>query len=187
MNLFEWYKSNKKYLISSVVEILRNTSDSPLLVLTAGYPGSGKTEYIRSSAKLSTLPSLDLDDLVKLFPDYSSKNYYSYRDVGARLLASVFEKMINCKYSFVLEGTFSSKISLLNIERALKRGYQVRVIRLKTPANKSLQYAKIRQFQTGRPINEELFWQTVEKVDEVYNLAKLKFSNNVLFEEVENE
>jgi predicted ABC-type ATPase len=187
--LVDYVKANKVALVNTVLESLRNESDVPTLVIMAGYPGSGKTEYIKSSATLKLLPTLDLDDLVSLLPGYIPEEYYRYRKAGGRLLAACFEEAINRKISFILEGTFSSEISILNIERALKREYSVQIIRLTTNADQSWQYAMVRKIISKRPTERSGFGVTVKNVDIMYNRAKIEFQDakNVTFMEVTNE
>lgn len=123
MNYITWAKKNKTELVAKIVgNVTPTTSDMPVAVFAAGIPGAGKTEFLnRLFSGTTNIVRIDLDEIVKLFPDYAPEKYYDFRGAANIILD---ETVIYCrkhKLDFVLDGTFGSSKAIDNIKSALKR------------------------------------------------------------------
>lgn len=180
MNYTTWAKSNKKTLVSKVIgNVVAQSQTKPVAIFLAGIPGAGKTEFInRLLGNNPWVVKIDLDEIVKLFPNYNPKNYYKYR-TAANII--VDECVIYCRkhsLNFVLDGTFGYGKAVDNIKSALKR-HDVFIFYVWKDPVKAWQLTKDRELITNRAIDRDGFIRACDNVPD--NLIKVQetFGNRV--------
>ena len=96
----------------------------------AGLPGAGKTELSRALIEVSGVSPvrIDMDELASLAEGYKPERADEFRLVGTNLLFRLYSTVLKNRLDFIMDGTFSSKNAELNIERALKRGYNLKIV-----------------------------------------------------------
>lgn len=180
MNYTTWAKEHKKNLVTKIIGNIQPPSDlKPVAVFLAGIPGAGKTEFIRRLlGDNPTVVKIDLDEIVKLFPNYNSKYYYKYR-TAANII--VDECVIYCRkhsLNFILDGTFGYGKAVENIKSALKRHDVVIIYIWKDPIQ-AWQLTKDRELVTNRAIDRDGFIRSYDNVP--HNLINIRktFGNQV--------
>ena len=138
----------------------------------AGIPGAGKTEFLnRLFGDNTDAVRIDLDEIVKFFPDYSAERYYKYR---AAAFIIVDECVVYCRQhslNFILDGTFGFKRAVENIRSALKR-HDVTIVYVWKEPVQAWQLTKDRELVQKRAINREGFIESCERVPS--NLVKIR-------------
>lgn len=172
MDYTRWAKDNKKRLVLKVIANAAPTAENekPVAAFLAGIPGAGKTEFINRLEPSLSFARIDLDEIVKLFPNYDPKRYYEYRS-GANII--VDEAVIYCRkkrINFILDGTFGSSKAIDNIKSALKRHDVVIFYVWKDPVQ-AWQLTKDRELITNRAIDKEGFIRAYENIPN--NLTKV--------------
>lgn len=173
MNYITWARKNKKELIQKIVGSQKAPKqDKPIAVFMAGIPGAGKTEFIKRLFGPSVdAVKIDLDEIVKLFPNYKPERYYEYRSAAFIILD---ECVVYCRQhslNFILDGTFGYKKAVDNVKKALKRHDVVIVYVWKEPTQ-AWRLTKDRELVEKRAINRDGFIEACIHVPE--NLRKIR-------------
>lgn len=119
-------KEHKKEFLARIIPEPVPPKDGRTAYLTAGGPGSGKSEF-----REIMLPSkdqicvVDPDEFRAGFPGYNGKNAVEYQRAASYLVDYCFGKLIRKKLPLILDQTFSSPRSLQNVQRLLDHGYRV--------------------------------------------------------------
>lgn len=104
----------------------------PLLIITMGYPGSGKTFFSRQFAEQYGLPRISEDMLrFELFekPLFSSDE----SDIIKRIFRYTLEEFLKSQQTIICDGLFLSKLERLElIKIANKQGYRTLTVWLQT-------------------------------------------------------
>ena len=166
MSYITWAKQNKDDLVLKIVGDVKPPKNSgmPIAVFAAGIPGAGKTEFLdRLLVGVTNIVRIDMDEVVKLFDDYSPDKYYEFRG-AANIL--VDEAVIYCRQhrlDFVLDGTFGSGRAINNIRSALKR-HKVTIFYVWKDPVVAWQHTKDRQLVTKRGVEKFGFIEACLKV-----------------------
>ncbi|MBR2586860.1 zeta toxin family protein [Candidatus Saccharibacteria bacterium] len=161
-----WAKQNKKQIIDQIIRTSgAEPSDAPSGIFMAGLPGAGKTELSRALIEISgTSPvRIDMDELATFIDGYEPENADQFRLAGSMLLAELFSKVLKNRLDFVMDGTFSSKNAELNIKRALKRGYKIKVVYAHQDPKLAWEFTKAREKVEHRSIEFNGFIETYYK------------------------
>ncbi|MCF6166113.1 zeta toxin family protein [Furfurilactobacillus rossiae] len=128
-------------------------------ILTAGAPGSGKSEVINSiyGPLMQDFVHIDADDFRKLFPKYNGANASDYQKGATKLVDRAFRRALNESQSFILEGTFNSQSSASNIKRALNHDYSVRIVYTYLEPEIDWRFVVQRAIKTGRQVPKSAF------------------------------
>ena len=174
-------KISKNFVKNSGINPETNTR--PIAVILAGIPGSGKTEFISSlftdnkNFKQQFL-RIDLDEIVKIFKDYSPENDYKFRPIGNAIVENIFDKAIAGNYNFVLDGTFGSSKAIFNIKRLIKHDYFINIYIMVESAERAWNFTKIRELKTKRKIKKDDFLESIKNVkDNLKELEKIEYSS----------
>lgn len=127
-------------------------------IFMAGSPGAGKTEVAEAlSMLISNLVVIDADDFRSKFPDYNGQNSSQFQRGASYLVDFSFTEILKKSYSFILDGTFAIGKASQNVERALKRGYQVTIYYVHQDPLISWEFTKKREGKQGRYVPKETF------------------------------
>ena len=181
MNYITWARQNKKALVAKLVGTVEPAKDgeAPVAVFAAGIPGAGKTEFLdRLLATVPDIVRIDMDEVVKLFDEYTPEKYYEFR--GAANII-VDEAVIYCRQhrlDFVLDGTFGSGRAVDNVRSALKRHQVIIFYVWKDPAV-AWQHTQDRQLVTRRGIDRAGFIESCLHVPHNLREVRQKFINKI--------
>ncbi len=180
MNYITWAKENKKTLVKQIVGDVKSPKDGePLAIFAAGIPGAGKTEFLdRLFEESEDVVRIDLDEIVKLFPEYKPENYYKYRGAAHIIVDEVVIYCRHNKLNFVLDGTFGSSRAISNIKSALKRHGVVIFYVWKEP-ELAWQHTKDRQLLINRGVEKEGFIESCLKIPKNIEEVRDKFKDKV--------
>ncbi len=177
--IIKWAREHKKELAE---ELIRSSgaqkSEQPAAIFMAGLPGSGKTEVSKGLIKSSGLKvvRLDMDEIAMKFEGYEAQKADEFRRGASMVLTEVFDKVIKSKYNFIMDGTFGGSMALQNIERTLKRGYDVKVVYVQQNPQVAWKYTRAREKVEHRAIELDGFVDSYFRT--VRNLSGLsKFSD----------
>lgn len=178
MNYITWAKEHKKSLVKQIVGDVKPPKDGkPLAVFAAGIPGAGKTEFLDRLFEGSLdAVRIDLDEIVKLFPDYNPENYYKYRGAAHIIVDEVVIYCRHHKLNFVLDGTFGSPRAISNIKSALKRHGVVIFYVWKEPGL-AWQHTKDRQLLIKRGVEEKGFIESCIRIPQNIKDVRDKFQD----------
>lgn len=181
MNYIKWAKQNKKSLVAKIVGEAKPLSDKaqPIAVFTAGVTGAGKTEFLDKLLEgVENIVRIDMDEIVKLFEDYSPDRYYEFR--GAANII-VDESVIYCRHNsldFVLDGTFGSGRAVDNVKNALKR-HRVNIFYVYKDPAVAWEHTKDRQLVIKRGVDKDGFIKSCINVPNNLREVRDKFSDKV--------
>jgi len=179
----DYVKTNKQLFVDAVCQDA-TSSDNPIAVFMAGTPGAGKTEVAKSIMEFfETAPCrIDADDFRGLIPGYNGKNSDTVQPAAALAVDKVLDVVLTKKFSFILDGTFAINKSIMNIKRALRKGFEVHIYFIYQDPVEAWEFTKIRERAEGRSVPISVF------VDAYYNsrlnVSKVKseFGNDILLQ-----
>ena len=151
-------------------------------VIMAGIPGSGKTEFLGSFFRMfkdvrDNFVRIDLDEVVKVFEDYTPETDFLFREKGVAIINSIFNAAIKKGYNIALDGTFGGNQAILNINRLIKRGYTIQLYIMNESVEQAKKYTKVREEKQKRKITDEAFYGSIDKIKN--NLQKLPDNKNL--------
>lgn len=181
--LVDFVKANKQLFVDAVCQNAQ-PSDNPIAVFMAGTPGAGKTEVAKSIMEFfETAPCrIDADDFRPLIPGYTGTNSDIVQPAASLAVDKVLDVVLAKKYSFILDGTFAINKSIMNIKRALRKGFEVHIYFIYQAPVEAWEFTKIRELAEGRSVPITVF------VDAYYNSranvseVKAEFGNDVLLQ-----
>lgn len=116
----------------------------PLLIITMGYPGSGKSFFARQFAELYNLPRISEDRVrFELFenPQFNEDE----ADIISRVMRYMLEQAMQTESTIVCEGGFMSTKSRSDLSKlAAANGYRTLVVWLQTDVETSMKRAAVR-------------------------------------------
>lgn len=136
----------------------------PLLIVTMGYPGSGKTFFSRQFAEQYGLPRISEDILrYELFekPQYSLDE----SDIINRIFNYTLEEFLKSQQTIICDGLFLSKSDRVDLSKLAKRhGYRTLTVWLQT----DIQTSALRAAKRDRRNPDDKF---------SFNMSPSTFSN----------
>ena len=176
-----WARENKKTFVQQFLAKYKAVPvGAPTAIFTAGIPGAGKTEFLdRLFQDDSDFVRMDLDEIVKLFPDYSPEKYYQYRGAANIALEAIFDYCREKKLNFIMDGTLSHEKAAENIKRSLKRHQVVLFYIWQEPA-KAWQLTKDRELLTKRGVGRVGFINTCLKIPQNLKSIRSEFGESVI-------
>ena len=162
---------------------------TPVAVITAGLPGAGKTEFLDTLAKdmaglrFNPPVRIDLDEIVGVYPDYTPKDYYKFRDRGNLVLERTIDVARRGRYNVFIDGTFSgsSGASVKGVARLLDAGYRVNLVYVYDEAKVAWMYTMKRRLETGRKVDLGGFKRSAKTLIDNLSDARKRFSKNSEF------
>lgn len=170
----DWVRSHKKGFARKLISNSGAVkSDNPAAIFMAGLPGAGKTEFTKSWIENSGLRvvRLDMDEIASQIDTYSPKKADKYRKAASTLLNCTYDRVVNGKYNFIMDGTFGGSSAIKNIERAVGHGYHVKVIYIYQEPKIAWEYTVARERVEYRAIEPDGFLESYYKT--LGNLKKL--------------
>jgi len=155
------------------------TIDPKVAFFTAGMSGVGKTEYaISLKENMPFLVHIDTDDIREFFRahGYNGNNSSLYQKASSKGFDFLFNEVLKKNYSLILDSNFASiSKATQNVERLLKRDYNVNIIYLYDDPQKCFEYAALRETVTHRKVPLDVFkksninsYKTVIKIKELF-------------------
>ena len=130
-NLKSWVKERKNEFANTIIAESGAAPDGKLsAVFMAGLPGSGKTELTKNLILASQLKvvRLDMDEIASMIEGYRPEEADKYRESASEILNRTFDVTLKRQLDFIMDGTFSSKYAVKNVERAFSHGYKIKII-----------------------------------------------------------
>ena len=175
----EWVKAHKKDFVDKQINESNVVADGiPSAVFMAGLPGSGKTEFTKNLIEASALKviRLDMDEIATKIDGYRPEIADEYREAASELLNRLFDVTIKKKLDFIMDGTFSSNYALQNVNRALKHGYNIKIIYIVQDPKIAWQFTLAREKVEHRAIGMSGFinsyFETIKNIKEIMNQHK---------------
>lgn len=168
MDYMEWANKNRKRIAR---EFIRKTGfiskENPTGIFTAGLPGAGKTEFtVQLLKNISDKPlRIDMDEIATLMEGYGPELAHKFRGGAGVILGKIYDETIKNKIDFVFDGTFSHGRAIENLERALHKGYQIKVYIIFQLPEVAWQFTKDRELLEHRSIDRDEFIQTYLKLE----------------------
>lgn len=163
-----------------------DTEKSPWAMFMAGSPGAGKTEISQvvvkfmNKRRIPKVIRIDPDEFRIHFPSYTGSNSHLFQMAVVKIVERVVDKLLQKKFSFVLDGTFSSyKTAKRNVERALNKNYRVTITFVYQPPEVAWQFVCAREETEGRKIHKQVFVEQYFKAIETVNIIKKEFGTAV--------
>lgn len=160
MSIDDWVRTNKKKIARELLERLGHAANqNPAGIFTAGLPGSGKTEFTTELIEeLTTKPlRLDMDELAAMIEGYKPQIADVFRKGASSILNEVYTKTIRQRMDFVFDGTLAHSHALQNVERAVKRGYKVKIYYIHQDPVLAWEFTKDRELVEKRGIKKQGF------------------------------
>jgi predicted kinase len=167
-------------------EFLRNSSatisDHPTLIVLAGLPGAGKTEFSKNliTELLETPLRLDMDEIAEGIEGYSPQKAHAFRLDATAVLEKIYDEAIKKKYMIIMDGTFGHGKAIQNLRRAIDRGYIINVIYIYQIPAVAWGFTKDRELVEKRAIDKEGFIETYyaifNNLEELQKLQNVKLS-----------
>lgn len=186
----QYAKENKKVLISSITDG-KEKEEEKTAIFMAGSPGAGKTEATQTLTALnSNLCVIDADKFRELFPGYARNNSDEFQRGSALLVDAALDLVLKKGYSFILDGTFATSKVNQNIERALKKNYNVLVYYVYQDPFIAWDFTKKREEVEGRFVPKErfinAFFQSRKNLMQVKKQFQEKVTINILVKDFQN-
>lgn len=158
----------------------------PLVMFMAGAPGAGKTEVsqtvtsIFNKSRTPKVLRVDPDEFRSQFPAYTGDNSHLFQMAVVKVVEKLIDKLFQKKYSFILDGTFSSPVvARKNVERAVNKDYQITIAYVYQPPEVSWHFVCAREVKEGRRIKKETFAEQYLSSIATVNQIKKEFGPNV--------
>lgn len=179
----EYVRHNKQVFIDAVCHDA-NPSEHPIAVFMAGTPGAGKTEVAKSIMEFFDVEPcrIDADDFRALLPGYNGSNSSTVQPAAAMAVDKVLDKVLDKRYSFILDGTFAIGKSVVNIKRALRHGFEVHIYFVYQDPKEAWDFTKIREEQEGRMVPLDMFIEAYFKSRDNVIQVKDEFGDAVLLQ-----
>lgn len=186
----QYAKENKKVLISSITDG-KEKEEEKTAIFMAGSPGAGKTEAAQTLTALnSNLCVIDADKFRELFPGYVGNNSDEFQRGSALLVDAALDLVLKKGYSFILDGTFATYKVNQNIERALKKNYNVLIYYVYQDSFIAWDFTKKREEVEGRFVPKErfinAFFQSRKNLMRVKKQFQEKVTINILVKDFQN-
>ena len=179
-----WARKNKnsfanKMITSSGVQ----PHPEPAAFFMAGLPGAGKTEFTQSLIKELGLKvvCIDMDEIATHIDKYDPLKADAFREAATDLLNAVYDRTLHRKVDFIMDGTFRSANSLRNIERAIEKGYAIKVFFISQEPEIAWEFTQAREKVEKRAIDKQGFINGYFDIyDNIKTLDELGYNNVTL-------
>lgn len=184
-SLKKWIKEkeNKQSVIEEICEGCE-APESRVAIFMAGSPGAGKTEVANRLKKENDsdikFAHIDQDRIKSLLPGYSGELAEKYHGAASLGVDIVFSYILKQKYNFIMDSTFSNfERGKKNIERCLKREYDVKLYFVYQDPSSAWNFVQQRQKREGRVVPVEAFARQFVSSRKVVNDIKKEFGENI--------
>lgn len=179
-----------------------NPLDEKNAIFTAGMSGVGKTEFgIFFKERNPDFLHIDTDDIRDFFKPvgYDGQNSNIFQKVASRGFNELFNYSLKQQYSIILDSNLSNiSQAIQNIERLLKRGYNIQIYYLYNNPKVCFEYATRREIVTHRKVPKDVFirsninsYNTVLEIKSIFkdsiNLHFIDKRTNTFYQNVDGE
>ncbi len=163
-------------------------SEEKYVIFTAGMSGVGKTEFATFlKEEIDNILHIDTDEIRKFFEPigYNGQNSDDFQKVASRGFSKLFDYALKKGYSLILDSNLASATQAKqNIERLLKRGYNIQIVYLYNHPDVCFEYATEREVVTHRRVPKDVFIRSNENsyqtILEIKTLFKEQVSLNFI-------
>ncbi len=176
-NAFEYVKSNKQFFIDLVFKFSKKTKK---IIFMAGGPGVGKTEMAMGISQQLKIDTIEADRIRQYCPHYNGHNSHLFQRASSKAVSILVDYALKNGISFILDGNFANyKIQKENIDRALKKGYDIEIRFVNTNVHEAKKYTEIRESKEGRKITDEVFKEkfmsSIETVSRFFDIVPIHY------------
>lgn len=189
MNKIEIEQKSIQYLNDNKKSFLKKYTkdivalDEKVAVFTAGMSGVGKTEFATYlKEQVVNILHIDTDEIRKFFKPigYDGHNSDVFQKAASRGFSKLFDYATKQNYSMILDTNLASTSQAKqNIERLLKRGYNIKIIYLYNYTEVCFEYATQREVVTHRRVPRDIFIKSNENSYKTVLEIKTLFKENV--------
>jgi len=158
--------------------------DEKTVIFTAGMSGVGKTEFaIFLKEQNKNLLHIDTDEIRKFFEPvgYDGQNSDLFQKAASRGFDELFSFAMKKGFSMILDSNLASVAKAKqNIERLLKRGYNIQIVYLYDHPVKCFEYAIQREVVTKRRVPKDVFIRSNENSFKTILEIKTLFKEKVV-------
>lgn len=156
----EYLNENKQIFLEQYSNKIKPL-DEKNAIFTAGMSGVGKTEFgIFFKERNPDFLHIDTDDIRDFFKPvgYDGQNSNIFQKVASRGFNELFNYSLKQEYSIILDSNLSNiSQAIQNIERLLKRGYNIQIYYLYNNPKVCFEYATRREIVTHRKVPKDVF------------------------------
>ena len=182
-----YLNKNKQTFLEQYTEDITPIEEK-FAIFTAGMSGAGKTEFaIYLKENNPKILHIDTDEIRNFFEPigYDGQNSNAFQKVASRGFNELFNFAIKNNYSMILDSNFSNvSQAIQNIERLLKRGYNISIYYIYNDPKVCFEYATRREIVTHRKVPKDVFVRSNENsyrtVLEIKNIFKEKLTLNLI-------
>ncbi len=178
----EYLNQNKQKFLNDYTNTIKVT-DEKIAIFTAGMSGVGKTELgIFFKENNPDILHIDTDNIREFFKPvgYDGQNSDVFQKVASRGFNELFNYALKQSYSIILDSNFSNiTLAIQNIERLLKRGYNIHIYYLYNYPKVCFEYATRREVVTHRKVPKEVFVKSNINSYETILEIKSIFKNSI--------
>lgn len=174
MDYTEWARKYKKRVAREFIRRIPNEpSVAPSGIFTAGLPGAGKTEFTVELLKdvVNAPLRIDMDEIAQQIEGYRPEIADKFRGGASIILSKIYDEVLKAKLDFVYDGTFAHSHALQNVNRAIEKGYAIKIYYIYQDAEIAWKFTKDRELVERRKIDRNGFIDTYISLQE--NLRKL--------------
>lgn len=185
-----WTKTHQKEIVNKIVSDANlESSEKPVAIFMAGLPGAGKTELTYGIMEQfgRSFIRIDMDELATMIKGYKPEIADEFRRPATRLLDNLFSKTIKEKLDFIMDGTFGSSKATQNIERVVKRGYNVNVVYVYQDPKRAWEFTLAREKIEHRSISKEGFLESYYKTINNLHKAAMQFDGRITIHIMEKD
>lgn len=197
----EYLNQNKQLFLEQYSNKIKPL-DEKNAIFTAGMSGVGKTEFgVFFKERNPDFLHIDTDDIRDFFKPlgYDGQNSNIFQKVASRGFNELFNYSLKQEYSIILDSNLSNiSQAIQNIERLLKRGYNIQIYYLYNNPKVCFEYATRREIVTHRKVPKDVFirsninsYNTVLEIKSIFknsiNLHFIDKRTNTFYQDVDEE
>lgn len=197
----EYLNQNKQLFLEQYSNKIKPL-DEKNAIFTAGMSGVGKTEFgVFFKERNPDFLHIDTDDIRDFFKPlgYDGQNSNIFQKVASRGFNELFNYSLKQEYSIILDSNLSNiSQAIQNIERLLKRGYNIQIYYLYNNPKVCFEYATRREIVTHRKVPKDVFirsninsYNTVLEIKSIFknsiNLHFIDKRTNTFYQNVDGE
>lgn len=135
------------------------SSLKPVTIFMAGSPGAGKTEISKSLINEFKKPvvRIDADEIRALCPGYTGSNAHLFQKASSIGVEFLYEHCLKRGLGVIIDGTFSHRQTVSNIERSLLKGRHPKIYFIYQDPKIAWSFTKKREITEQRRITKEVF------------------------------
>lgn len=188
----EYLNQNKQKFLNDYTNTIKAT-DEKIAIFTAGMSGVGKTELgIFFKENNPDILHIDTDNIRDFFKPvgYDGQNSDLFQKASSRGFNELFNYSLKQGFSIILDSNLSNvDLAIQNIERLLKRDYNVDIYYIYNNPKVCFEYATRREVVTHRKVPKDVFIRSnINSYNTVLELKSIfKESINLHFIDKEND